>query len=283
MLLLSSVLLSRPAAAAWQPPVLPVASSRGLAAPMMALGGRANLPPAALEVSNRFKKRYEPKQLEPIWRALRQCYGSEELVLQAVRENPQILNPSYSRPERIQASKACLVEIMGEADTLEVMLKNPAVLQCGSALAGAQASEIKGFATLRFVGNRCALPGRPCLRPCSTGGAYGQGIAPFGRSLPTGRRPKALPPVPTDTATPRLTPRLTHASRLIPQAARLPAIGLVFGLTCYGVAYSNAPSGTTAEADAALAIIKPALGLVFGSLFAATVYGVTTAGRPGKS
>ena len=53
---------------------------------MMALGGRANLPPAALEVSNRFKKRYEPKQLEPIWRALRQCYGSEELVLQAVRE-----------------------------------------------------------------------------------------------------------------------------------------------------------------------------------------------------
>ena len=56
-------------------------------------------------------------------------------------------------------------------------------------------------------------------------------------------------------------------SRLIPQAARLPAIGLVFGLTCYGVAYSNAPGGTTAEADAALAIIKPALGLVFGSLF----------------
>jgi hypothetical protein len=40
------------------------------------------------------------------------------------------------------------------------------------------------------------------------------------------------------------------------------------------VAYSNAPGGTTAEADAALAIIKPALGLVFGSLFAATVYGL---------
>ena len=51
-------------------------------------------------------------------------------------------------------------------------------------------------------------------------------------------------------------------------------------MTCYGVAYSNAPGGTTAEADAALAIIKPALGLVFGSLFAATVYGVSTAGRP---
>ena len=87
MLLLSCVLLSPPAAAAWQPPALPVASSRGLAAPMMALGGRANLPPAALEVSNRFKKRYEPKQLEPIWRALRQCYGSEELVLQIMCEH----------------------------------------------------------------------------------------------------------------------------------------------------------------------------------------------------
>jgi len=183
--LLSWLLLSPLAAAAWQPPVFPAARapSRGLAAPMLALGGRASLPPAALEVSNRFKKRYEPKQLDPIWRALRQCYGSEELALQAVSENPQILNPSYSRPERIQASKACLVEIMGEADTLEVMLKNPAVLQCGSALAGAQASEIKGFATLRFVGNRCAHlpaqppgaaqpPGRPaacvpaCLRAC---------------------------------------------------------------------------------------------------------------------
>ena len=157
-LLLSWLLLSPPAAAAWQLPVLAVARYRGLAAPMMALGGRASLPPAALEVSNRFKKRYEPKQLDPLWRALRQCYGSEELALQAVSENPQILNPSYSRPERIQASKACLVEIMGEADTLEVMLKNPAVLQCGSALAGAQATEIKGFATLRFVGNRCVQP-----------------------------------------------------------------------------------------------------------------------------
>ena len=91
--------------------------------------------------------------------------------------------------------------------------------------------------------------------------------------------PLAAAPRPRNPS--RLTrQRLTHASRLIPQAARLPAIGLVFGLTCYGVAYSNAPGGTTAEADAALAIIKPALGLVFGSLFAATVYGVTTAGRP---
>ena len=69
-------------------------------------------------------------------------------------------------------------------------------------------------------------------------------------------------------------------SRLLPEAARLPTIGLVFGLTCYGVAYSNAPGGTTAEADAVLAIIKPVLGLVFGSLFAATGYGVSTAGRP---
>ena len=169
-LLLSWLLLSPPAAAAWQLPVLAVARSRGLAAPMMALGGRSSLPPAALEVSNRFKKQYEPKQLDPIWRALRQCYGSEELALQAVSENPQILNPSYSRPERIQASKACLVEIMGEADTLEVMLKNPAVLQCGSALAGAQASEIKGFATLRFVGNRCAhLPARLRVIPLAAG------------------------------------------------------------------------------------------------------------------
>ena len=61
---------------------------------------------------------------------------------------------------------------------------------------------------------------------------------------------------------------------------RLPALVLVLGLLCYGLAYSNAPDGTTAEAEAALALIKPALGLFFGSIFAATVYGVTTVGRP---
>ena len=159
-------LVVRPAVAAWQPASLVVRPQTSLA-PIMAFGGRVSLPPAALQVSSRFKKRYEPQQLAALWRVLLQTYGSEELALQAVRENPQIFNPSYSRPERIQASKACLVEIMGEADALDVMLKNQAVLQCGSALAGAQADEIRGFATLRFVGNRCAAhpPPRPpaCL------------------------------------------------------------------------------------------------------------------------
>ena len=88
---------------------------------------------------------------------LKAAYGSEASALQAVQQNPTILNPAYTSPPGVVSrSKAALVEVLGEAGALEVMLKNPAVLQCGSALAGAQASEIKGFATLRFVGNRCA-------------------------------------------------------------------------------------------------------------------------------
>ena len=68
-------------------------------------------------------------------------------------------------------------------------------------------------------------------------------------------------------------------NRLLPEAARLPTLGAVFAALSYGVAFSNAPGGASDSAEAALALIKPVLGVLFGSLFAASLYGVATASR----
>ena len=70
-------------------------------------------------------------------------------------------------------------------------------------------------------------------------------------------------------------------NRLLPEAAQLPTLGAVAALS-YGVAFSNAPGGASDSAEAALALIKPVLGVLFGSLFAASLYGVATASRAKK-
>ncbi|EOD22638.1 hypothetical protein EMIHUDRAFT_239912 [Emiliania huxleyi CCMP1516] len=106
-------------------------------------------------VAAAFRKQYPPAKIAALWTELKACFGSEELALQAVRENPQIINPSYTDPPKLLArSKSCLVEIMSEEEAIEVMLKNPAVLQCGLSLRSTQADEIKSFANLRYYGGR---------------------------------------------------------------------------------------------------------------------------------
>jgi hypothetical protein len=86
-----------------------------------------------------------------LWAACITAYGSEELALRAVTQNPTILNPLYTDPPSVIAnSKRALVQVLGgEDEAIEVMLKNPAVLQCGSALTRQQADEIRSFATVR--------------------------------------------------------------------------------------------------------------------------------------
>lgn len=112
------------------------------------------LPPAMVEVTGKFKKVYTKAQLELLWGALLQCYGTPALAEAAVLENPQILNPSYSFCNTMIASRDVLVDMMGKEEALEVMLKNPAVLQCGPALDTLGPDEIKGFANLRSTFNR---------------------------------------------------------------------------------------------------------------------------------
>lgn len=107
----------------------------------------------AQAVANSFRVEYPAKDVELLWGALLKCYGSPDLALQAARNNPQILNPSYSFCNTMLASKQSLVGLMSEAEALEVMRLNPAVLQCGPSLSLLGAGEIKSFAKLRSVGN----------------------------------------------------------------------------------------------------------------------------------
>jgi hypothetical protein len=112
------------------------------------------LPPAMLEVAANFRKTYPTKDLELLWGALIKCYGTPARAEQAVFENPQILNPSYTFCNTMIDSKEILFEMMGKDEALDVMLKNPAVLQCGPSLDTLGPDEIKGFANIRSLGNK---------------------------------------------------------------------------------------------------------------------------------
>ena len=84
-------------------------------------------------VDNRFYKKYPAEDLDALWAVLKEAYVTEADALRAVTQNPTVLNPLYTNPpELVTRSKEALVEVMGEEEALEVMLKNPAVLQCGS-------------------------------------------------------------------------------------------------------------------------------------------------------
>jgi len=107
------------------------------------------LPADMVEVTQSFKKEYARKDLEQLWGAVMAIYGTQTLAKQAVLENPQILNPSYSFCNTMLASRDVLYDMMGKDEALEVMLKNPAVLQCGPSLDTLGPDEIKGFANLR--------------------------------------------------------------------------------------------------------------------------------------
>ena len=86
------------------------------------------LPPAMVEIVERTQKkeRWNPqkkvmekterpkRELEVLWGALLLVYKKQAVAEQAVRDNPQILNPSYTFCNTVLASKATLVEMMGE-------------------------------------------------------------------------------------------------------------------------------------------------------------------------
>lgn len=112
------------------------------------------LPPAMVDVTQSFKREYPQKEKEVLWAAMLKCYGNAQRAEAAVLENPQMLNPSYSFCNTMLASKEVLVDMMGEEDALDVMMMNPAVLQCGPSLDTLGPDEIKGFARIRSAGNR---------------------------------------------------------------------------------------------------------------------------------
>lgn len=91
-----------------------------------------------------------------LWQTLVRAYGGQDLALRAVVANPSVVNPLYTKsPELVRASKQALVEVMGsEAAAIEVMLLNPAVLQCGDGLRLQPAGQIRSFAGFRAVVDR---------------------------------------------------------------------------------------------------------------------------------
>lgn len=91
------------------------------------------------------------------WEQLIRAYNGEEMALQACSQNPTILHPLYtSPPSVISSSKEALLEVFDgdEKEVIDVMLKNPAVLQCGRSLSTQPASEIQRFAGVRSVLDR---------------------------------------------------------------------------------------------------------------------------------
>lgn len=112
------------------------------------------LPADIFEITQTFYKEYPRKDLELLWGAALKCYGSPDLARQAVLENKQIINPSYTFCNTMIASKEVLFNMMGKEEALDVMLKNPAVLQCGPSLDTLGPDEIKGFANIRNLGNK---------------------------------------------------------------------------------------------------------------------------------
>uniref|UniRef100_A0A7S0HR55 Uncharacterized protein n=1 Tax=Phaeocystis antarctica TaxID=33657 RepID=A0A7S0HR55_9EUKA len=112
------------------------------------------LPPSMLELTGKFKKQYAKQDLEVLWAAMLKIYGSQQLAEQAARDNPQILNPSYSFCNTMLASADVLNNMMSKEEALEVMTNNPAVLQCGPSLDTLGPDEIKGFASIRALGNK---------------------------------------------------------------------------------------------------------------------------------
>uniref|UniRef100_A0A7S0J9H9 Uncharacterized protein n=1 Tax=Calcidiscus leptoporus TaxID=127549 RepID=A0A7S0J9H9_9EUKA len=116
------------------------------------------LTPPARDVTRTFRKEYPTKELELLWGALIKCYGNQERALEAINANPQMLNPSYSFPNTLLESKQVLLSVMSQAEALEVMRLNPAVLQCGPSLGVLGATEIMAIARLRSLGNTLIPP-----------------------------------------------------------------------------------------------------------------------------
>ena len=133
--------------------------------PPVGLFGSRSLPPEVVEIYDGFYEASERErakgapakppisQVAPLWTALVKAYGTEELALKAARQNGQIINPLYtSSASLITDSKAGLVIAMGsEEDALEIMLKNPAILQCGMGIRTQPADEIRRFAIARAL------------------------------------------------------------------------------------------------------------------------------------
>lgn len=108
--------------------------------------------PASLGSRNPRAEPVKEADIEALWKALVRAFdGDTDLALAAVGANPSVVHPLYTkRPVLITASQKALVDILGSREAArEVMLRNPAVLQCGDSLRSQPADQIRMFASFR--------------------------------------------------------------------------------------------------------------------------------------
>ena len=111
-----------------------------------------NEPPPARRYGNDMPKRaVTEREVESLFKTLVRSFGGkQDLALRAVEANPTIVHPLYTDANCISVSKKALVEVMGsEEAAIEVMLLNPAILQCGESVRLQPADQVKSFASIR--------------------------------------------------------------------------------------------------------------------------------------
>jgi len=74
-----------------------------------------------------------------------------EIASRRAQVRGQIVCPIFATPALVAASRAALVERMGEEEAKTIMGKHPCVLTCGDGLLTADPDEIRRFAELRRV------------------------------------------------------------------------------------------------------------------------------------
>eukprot|EP00900_Chrysochromulina_parva_P001228 jgi/Chrpa1/11105/Chrysochromulina_OHIO_Genome00020691-RA len=110
------------------------------------------LPVAISEALPWDESAYAAVEVEALWEAVLKAYGSEDAAAKAVRQvRGQIVCPIFATPALVAASRAALVERMGEEEAKTIMGKHPCVLTCGDGLLTADPDEIRRFAELRRV------------------------------------------------------------------------------------------------------------------------------------
>ena len=72
-----------------------------------------------------------------------------EIASRRAQVRGQIVCPIFATPALVAASRAALVERMGEEEAKTIMGKHPCVLTCGDGLLTADPDEIRRFAELR--------------------------------------------------------------------------------------------------------------------------------------
>ena len=80
----------------------------------------ARLTAEVRSVVTTFQKEYATRDVELLWAAALKCYGNKDRALEAVKLNPQIINPSYSFPNTMLESNKVLRTVMSEKEALEV-------------------------------------------------------------------------------------------------------------------------------------------------------------------